>query len=43
MLKTQGNPPAGSKKIAKKPKIVLGAGKHLAFVSETLFDEDLKQ
>ncbi len=26
-----------------KPKIVLGTGKHLAFVSDTLFDDDLKQ
>lgn len=26
-----------------KPKIVLGTGKHLAFISDTLFDDDLKQ
>lgn len=26
-----------------KPKIVLGTGRHLAFVSDNLFDDDLKQ
>ena len=25
------------------PKIVLGTGRHLAYISDTLFDEDLKR
>ncbi|WP_460984108.1 hypothetical protein [Spirosoma fluminis] len=26
-----------------RPKVKLGTGRHLAFMSDTLFDEDLKQ
>ena len=48
-MRTATKPKIGAKKLASakrpggKPKIVLGTGKHLAFVSDTLFDEDLKQ
>jgi len=32
-----------TKKPDSKPKIVLGAGRHLAYISDTLFDDDLKR
>ena len=41
--KTEAKNLVSVKRPEGKPKIVLGTGKHLAFVSDTLFDDDLKQ
>ena len=42
---TKKNPALTAKKVIAKPspkkKIILGAGSHLGFISDTLFDEDL--